>query len=114
MSAPVTRRTALRRFGAAGAGLALSAESHARLVGTFGGQTTPITIAGQPVEIRVASIGRSTVRISVVPLADAAALANALPAGRLRSIPGAGHMAPLERPESFTATVSAFLDEIGT
>ena len=72
MSAPVTRRTALRRFGAAGAGLALSAESHARLVGTFGGQTTPITIAGQPVEIRVASIGWSTVRISAVPLADAA------------------------------------------
>ena len=72
MSASVTRRTALRRFGAAGAGLALSAESHARLVGMFGSQTTPITIAGQPVEIRVASIGRSTVRISVVPLTNAA------------------------------------------
>ena len=50
---------------------------------------------------------------ALVPLADAAALANALPEGRLRSIPGAGHLAPLERPESFAAVVAAFLDEVG-
>jgi pimeloyl-ACP methyl ester carboxylesterase len=50
---------------------------------------------------------------ALVPLADAAALANALPEGRLRSIPGAGHLAPLERPESFAAVVSAFLEEVG-
>jgi pimeloyl-ACP methyl ester carboxylesterase len=49
---------------------------------------------------------------AIVPLADAAALANALPQGRLRSIPGAGHLAPLERPEAFAAVVSAFLAEV--
>ncbi|HEX2506279.1 MAG TPA: alpha/beta hydrolase [Gaiellaceae bacterium] len=51
---------------------------------------------------------------ALVPLADAGGLANALPGGRLRVIPGAGHLAPLERPESFAAVVSAFLDEVGT
>lgn len=50
---------------------------------------------------------------AIVPLADAAALANALPQGRLRAIPGAGHLAPLERPEAFAAVVSAFLEEVG-
>jgi 3-oxoadipate enol-lactonase len=50
---------------------------------------------------------------ALVPLADAAALANALPQGRLRAIPGAGHLSPLERPESFGAVVSAFLEEVG-
>ncbi len=50
---------------------------------------------------------------AIVPLADAAALATALPRGRLRAIPGAGHLPPLERPEAFGAVVSAFLDEVG-
>jgi pimeloyl-ACP methyl ester carboxylesterase len=50
---------------------------------------------------------------ALVPLADAAALANALPQGRLRAIPGAGHLAPLERPEAFATVVSAFLEEVG-
>ena len=50
---------------------------------------------------------------AMVPLADAAALANALPQGRLRAIPGAGHLAPLERPEAFAAVVSGFLNEVG-
>jgi 3-oxoadipate enol-lactonase len=50
---------------------------------------------------------------AIVPLADAATLANELPEGRLRTIPGAGHLAPLERPEAFVAVVSAFLDEVG-
>jgi pimeloyl-ACP methyl ester carboxylesterase len=49
----------------------------------------------------------------LVPLTDAAALASALPEGRLRAIPGAGHLSPLERPESFAAVVSAFLEEVG-
>jgi pimeloyl-ACP methyl ester carboxylesterase len=50
---------------------------------------------------------------AMVPLADAAALANALPHGRLRAIPRAGHLTPLERPEAFAAVVTAFLDEVG-
>jgi 3-oxoadipate enol-lactonase len=49
---------------------------------------------------------------AVVSLADATALANALPDGRLRAVPQAGHVPPLERPESFAAIVSAFLEEV--
>ena len=50
---------------------------------------------------------------AIVPLADAAALANALPMGRLRAIPQCGHVPPLERPEAFAAVVSSFLEEVG-
>lgn len=49
---------------------------------------------------------------TIVPLAEAAALANALPMGRLRAIPQAGHLPPLERPEAFAAVVSSFLEEV--
>lgn len=48
----------------------------------------------------------------IVPPADAAALAEALPLGRLRVIPQAGHVPPLERPESFEAVVAGFLEEV--
>jgi 3-oxoadipate enol-lactonase len=47
-----------------------------------------------------------------LPVADAAALATALPEGRLRVVPAAGHVPPLERPEAFTAILSAFLEEV--
>ena len=50
---------------------------------------------------------------AIVPLPEAAALANALPDGRLRAIPQAGHVPPLERPEAFAAVVAAFLGEVG-
>lgn len=47
----------------------------------------------------------------IVPLAEAAALASAIPDGRLRTIPQAGHLPPLERPQAFTAVLTAFLEE---
>lgn len=49
---------------------------------------------------------------ALVPLADAAALATAIPGARLRAIPQAGHLPPLERPAAFTAVVSSFLAEV--
>lgn len=49
---------------------------------------------------------------AMVSLADATALADSLPAGRLRAVPQAGHVPPLERPKSFVAIVSAFLEEV--
>jgi alpha-glucosidase/alpha-D-xyloside xylohydrolase len=57
-----TRRTALKQFGAAGAGVALSG-------GVIRGQTAPIRIAGMPVEIAVASIGSTAVRITAAAIA---------------------------------------------
>ena len=48
---------------------------------------------------------------AIVPLAEAAALANGIPGARLRAIPQAGHLAPFERPEAFTAAVAAFVED---
>ena len=48
----------------------------------------------------------------LIPLADAAALAHAIPGARLRAIPQAGHVPPLERPEAFAAVVGAFVEEV--
>ena len=74
MSEPVSRRAALQLIGAAGAGAVLS--------GRFvRGQSRPILVAGKAVEIVVASISPSTVRITVLPLDRAAA--NALDDGAL-------------------------------
>ena len=53
----LTRRDAIKRLGSAGAAVALG--------GTIRGQTTPIRVAGMPVEIAVAAISPSTVRITV-------------------------------------------------
>ena len=61
MSEPVSRRQALQLIGAAGAGAFLSG----RIVG---GQSRPILVAGNAVEILVASVSASTVRITVLPL----------------------------------------------
>jgi alpha-glucosidase/alpha-D-xyloside xylohydrolase len=56
-----TRREALKRIGAAGAGLVLSRV-------TIRGRTSDIIVAGKPVEIAVAALGPRTVRITVLPL----------------------------------------------
>ena len=61
-SMPVTRREALRQLGVAGAGMLLA--------GTIRGQTTPIRIAGRPVEIEVWSLSPVTVRLTVRPLGE--------------------------------------------
>ena len=49
---------------------------------------------------------------AIVPLAEAAALASAIPGARLRAIPQAGHLAPFERPAAFAAAVGAFLEDV--
>ena len=65
MSHPITRRAALKQISVAGAGVLVSR-------GIIRGQGTDITIGGQPVEIAVASLSPSTVRISVLPIAGSA------------------------------------------
>ena len=61
MTDPISRRSALRHLGAASAGLALSG-------GVLRGQRAPIVIGGVPVDIAIASLGSSTVRITLRPL----------------------------------------------
>ena len=50
---------------------------------------------------------------AIVPLAEAAALANALPDGRLRAIPQAGHVPPARAARCVRGGRGAFLDEVG-
>ena len=63
---PLTRRSALQRVGFASAGFVLAPF-------TIRGQTQPITVAGRPVEIAIATVSASTVRITVKPIAGGAA-----------------------------------------
>src|SRR5437868_11221692 len=65
MTTPITRRKALQGIGVAGAAMVLRLDTDAR------GQ--PLTIAGKPVELRIASISPITVRVSI--------LTNGLPKG---------------------------------
>ena len=62
-SQPITRRDAVKRIGAASAGVALSG-------GIIRGQTSDIMIGGRPVEIVVSSLSPATVRINVLPIVD--------------------------------------------
>jgi pimeloyl-ACP methyl ester carboxylesterase len=43
------------------------------------------------------------------PVADAQAMADALPQGRLAVLPEAGHLTAVETPEAFAAEVTGFL-----
>src|SRR5712671_6507443 len=61
VSPAVSRRHALQQLGAAGAGAVLSGD-------ILRGQSRAIRVAGTPVEILVASISPSTVRLTVLPL----------------------------------------------
>src|SRR5262245_43578923 len=65
MSGHVSRRELLEQAGKAGAGILLAGR-------VLRGQSSDITVAGQPVEIIVRSVSPSTVRISVVPIAGGA------------------------------------------
>ena len=47
------------------------------------------------------------------PVADARAMADALPQGRLVVLEGAGHLSAVEVPDAFAGAVGAFLDELG-
>jgi alpha-glucosidase/alpha-D-xyloside xylohydrolase len=59
----MSRREALRQLGAAGAGVALAG-------GVQRGQSSPIVIAGRTVEIVIAAVSPSTVRVSALPIGE--------------------------------------------
>ena len=61
MSESFSRREALKNLGAAGAGVVLAG-------GIIRGQAAPIRLAGMPVEIAVASISPTTVRITAAAI----------------------------------------------
>ena len=61
MSEPISRRDALKHLGVVGAGLALHGT-------TLRGRFQDIVVAGQPVELTVASLSPSTVRLTLRPL----------------------------------------------
>ena len=48
----------------------------------------------------------------LTPPADAEAMAGALTTARLTRIPDAGHLAPLERPETVARELVSFLNEV--
>ena len=64
MANQIRRRDALKQLTFAGAGIALSG-------GVIRGQAKPIVINGKPVEIAVASVSPSTVRVTVIPIEGA-------------------------------------------
>jgi alpha-glucosidase/alpha-D-xyloside xylohydrolase len=64
MSAPITRREALKQLGAAGAAFALADNNG----GVIRGEVADIVVAGAPVEIAVSSLSAVTVRVTVRPL----------------------------------------------
>jgi alpha-glucosidase (family GH31 glycosyl hydrolase) len=59
MTPRITRRRALQGLGIAGAAMVLRIDTDA--------QGEPLTVAGQPVELRLASVSPNTVRFSVLP-----------------------------------------------
>src|SRR5258706_4372534 len=59
MTARITRRQAIQGLGAAGAAMLLRIDTDA--------QGQPLTVGGQPVELRLASISPVTVRVSLLP-----------------------------------------------
>lgn len=79
MSAPISRRDAIRQLGAAGAALTLGPH----VIRTVGDD---ITIADQRVEIEVASPNAVTVRITIRPVRD----------GRAAPVPSTGELVQAE------------------
>ena len=59
MTRRLTRRQAIQGLGIAGAAMVLRIDTNA--------QGEPLSIAGQPVELRVASVSATTVRLSILP-----------------------------------------------
>jgi len=60
-------------------------------------------------EIRVPTLVITGEADAAAPVARAQAMAGLIPGARLEILPGAPHMAPLERPDLFNATVIEFL-----
>ena len=68
MTDEIGRREALKRIGVVG----MSISASASLAKVGGEASEPITVAGQPVEIRVTMLSASTVRITILPLGEEA------------------------------------------
>jgi alpha-glucosidase (family GH31 glycosyl hydrolase) len=67
MASPLSRRDAIKQIGAAGAALALGPH-------IIRGAAADIMVAGQPVEIEIASVSPVTVRVTVQPILNGAAV----------------------------------------
>ena len=66
MTDEIGRREALKRIGAAG----MSIHASTAALSSAGSPAAPIVVAGQPAEIRVATLSASTVRITILPLGE--------------------------------------------
>jgi 3-oxoadipate enol-lactonase len=67
----------------------------------LGGITVPTTVI----------VGREDI---LIPLAEARAMAAAIPGARLVEVAQAGHLSPLENPRTFNAALREFLGEVAT
>lgn len=65
------------------------------------------TLAGLPTLVVVGAEDLLT------PPADSELMAREIPGARLMVLPGAGHLAPLERPEAFNRELAGFLAQVG-
>src|SRR5918993_1135328 len=97
MARRTSRRTALKQKGMAGV-------AAVRPGGVFRGRSAPITIAGKPVEIAVAVVTPSTIRITVMPLdgtvaPDHGALVAAATGKRAGRAPAAERFSPIRAGE---------------
>jgi len=83
--------------------------------------TSGVTAAAQALMDRIDStptLGTITVPTLVIvgdedtttPISDAIAMSAGIPGSRLVTIPGAGHLAPLEQPTIVNAAIAEFLD----
>ena len=81
MPESLSRRDALKQLGAVGAGFVLG--DH-----LIRGRSTDIVIAGQPVEIAVASLSAATVRLTIRPLKDGRATPVPLTGALVQEEPG--------------------------
>lgn len=61
MPEPLSRREVLKRLGSAGAGVVFAG-------GILRGSSSPIIVAGRPVEISILAVSPSTVRITILPI----------------------------------------------
>src|ERR1700750_1854462 len=59
MTRPITRRRAIQGLGVAGAAMLLRIDTDA--------QGQPLTVFGQPAELRLTSVSPNTIRVSVLP-----------------------------------------------
>ena len=67
-----------------------------------------ITITGVNDEPTLVVVGEED---AITPVADAAALHEAIPGSRLSVLPGSGHLSNLETPDAFGAALARFLAE---